>query len=111
MEFLQLAGKVALDIRADHKWLRLRVGDATSITVPISNGDCLDLTDAGQKYLGQRYDYFGPLRYGRKQKELKAPHFKFGHRYFEAYKFPWEASNRIDHFASVILFLLNFSDD
>jgi hypothetical protein len=65
------------------------VGDATSITVLLSNGECWDLTDAGHEYLGGRYDYFGPLRYGRKRPVLKAPFFKFNNKYFEPYEVPW----------------------
>lgn len=72
------------------------VGDATSITVLLSNGECWDLTTAGHKYLGERFDYFGPLRHGRKRTALKPPYFVFREEYFEPYEFPWkpsEASN------------------
>jgi hypothetical protein len=65
------------------------VGDATSITVLLPNGERWDLTDAGHKYLGERFDYFGPLRYGRKRQMLKAPFFKFDKKYFEPYELPW----------------------
>jgi hypothetical protein len=71
------------------------VGDATSITVLLSNGECWDLTTAGHKYLGERYDYFGPLRYGRKRTNLKAPFFELKKKYFEPYEFPWQKAGTV----------------
>jgi hypothetical protein len=44
------------------------VGDATGMTVLLPDGQVWDLSDAGHDYIGERYDYFGPLRFGRKRK-------------------------------------------
>jgi hypothetical protein len=71
------------------------VGDATSITVLFPDGQCWDLSAAGHKYVGERYDYFGPMRFTRKRPKLKAPFFEYRNEYFEPYKLPsWDQRSK-----------------
>lgn len=65
------------------------VGDATAISVLLPGGRVWDLTTEGHKYIGERYDYFGPLRFGRKRPVVKAPYFQFKTDFFEPYEQTW----------------------
>jgi len=66
------------------------VGKPTSITVLFADGTCWNLSNAGYRFLEERYDYFGPMEIGsKKRKALKAPYFKFKEEYFDQYVFPW----------------------
>lgn len=72
------------------------VGDATSITILFPDGKCWDLSSKGHRYMLERYNYFGPMKVGRKRPNLKAPFFAFSQDFFEDYKPPvwnkWENS-------------------
>ena len=65
------------------------VGDATAISILLPDGQVWDLTTEGHNYIGERYDYFGPLSFGRKRPVVKAPFFQFKSRFFEPYEPTW----------------------